>query len=122
MKSKMNSIEKKAVLGISIFIVLFILSILFYRKFYLKNHHNTFAIYMGTEGSAWGRTRIIKFKTQNGIFVKAEVNYENNLNIGDTVWIKYSIEKPEIAEIIDRDYKKYLKKGRGDVPDGNVSD
>lgn len=111
----MNSIEKRAVLGISISIMLFILSTFFYRKYHLRNHHDTFAIYMGTEGSAWGRTRIIKFKTHNGIIVMAEVSYESNLNIGDTVWIKYSKVKPEIAEIIDRDYKKYLKEGR--VPD-----
>jgi hypothetical protein len=86
-------------------------------KIYLKNYQNTFAIYMGSEGSAWGKVRIIKFTTHDNITVRAEVNYVSNLNVGDTIWIKYSKVKPEIAEIIDRDYKKYLKKNRGDIPD-----
>lgn len=105
----MDKIEKKAVFGISLFIVLFILTIVFYRMYALREYKCTYAIYNGTEGSAWGKSKIITFQTNKGNSVKAEISYEGRLIVGDTVWIKYSTYDPEIVEVIDTDYKKYMK-------------
>lgn len=106
----MSKTNKTTLIGISAFMILWILSIFFYRKYYLMKSNYTFAVFVGTEGSAWGRKRIINFKAHDNTTIKAEVNFDHRLKTGDTVWIKYSKQKPEIAEVIDINYKKYYKK------------
>jgi hypothetical protein len=104
----MTKSEKIAVIGISTFMILWVISIISYRSFYLMESNYTYAVYIGSEGSAWGTKRFVNFKTPKNINRKAEISYDEQIKIGDTVWIKYSKEKPEIAEVIDKDYKKYM--------------
>lgn len=105
----MNKIEKKAIIGILVIIVGFLAYTVLYRMYYLNQHKFTYAKYIGTEGSAWGKSQIIEYKTEKKKTIKAPINHIDYLKIGDTVWIKYSVKNTSIVEVIDRDYKKYLK-------------
>jgi hypothetical protein len=90
-------------------LLLGLISYIGYKYFALSNSKDTTAVYIGTKGSAWAKSRIITFKTEDGVTKKAELNTDVKIDVGDTIWIKYSIDYPNLVELIDTDYKKYIK-------------
>lgn len=105
----MNSIEKKGIIGMVILISTFLVGPLLYRSYFLNKHQFTYAIYKGTEGSAWGKSQIVEFEIKNGDKIRAEIYHTDGLKVGDTIWVKYAIQKPTIVEVVDKEYKNHLK-------------
>ncbi len=100
-----------------ILIVLLLIPIIFlvdfckrnYRGRKLKEYEETFAVFDGISRVIGSTRGVYIFKTKSGALVETEISY-NKLNKGDTIWIKYSIDDPTVAELVDKDYSKYMKK------------
>jgi hypothetical protein len=105
----MRSFDNKPAIGIALLIFAIVMTLVIYEKFALNNCYYTYAIYKGTEGSGVAINNVITFNTIDGIKTKAKIYYSGKYEVGDTVWIKYSIRDHSVAEVIDTDYKKYLK-------------
>lgn len=69
----------------------------------------TFGVHAGSVNSVGNNQKLFEFRTSNGKLIQAAIDYYGKARIGDTVWIKYSISKPTIAEVVDEDYIKYMK-------------
>ena len=75
-----------------------------------KNTSETYAVFTEYNIGVGVTQKYFKFKTKQGKECKSSVVYVDNLNIGDTVWIKYSIDDTQIIEVLDKDYKRHLKR------------
>ena len=99
----MNKSDKKLIIGLLLFTMVFISYIVFYRVYALKEYEYTEAVYKGTDGSAWGKTKVVSFKTTEGELILADIDFNTSFKVGDTVKIKYSTFDPTIIELIEED-------------------
>ena len=108
-----NYIKKnKNVFGLLMFFIVLILCNEIYRNHLLKETKNTFAISTGRKGGVGNAEEYFLYfnKLENrNIEINCKTNFKTIIEIGDTVWIKYSIKDPKIIEVIDLDYKKYIR-------------
>lgn len=112
---KMKKTKKQFIVLISVVIGMFgiayILSLFESNKKsrLLKNYSTTWAIYesdvvgVGAAGSHY------KFHNVDNKEVTFVDKTFKGIQIGDTVWIKYSNEDNTVAEVLDIDYRKYYK-------------
>lgn len=102
--------EKKQVIGILISLSIIILSVYLYKSFTLRNGKETFAIFVEKNIGVGITQKYFEYKLPNGEVVKASVVYNEDIEIGDTVWVKYSTSNPQIITVIDKNYKRHLGK------------
>lgn len=100
--------DLRLVLGmLTLFISLFLFE-KFYRSNKLKKSEETYAIFIGYNGGVGNSKPDFRFISSSGKVIEASIDFDGKLDFCDTVWIKYSISDPSIAEVIDTDYKKYM--------------
>jgi hypothetical protein len=92
--------------------VLFIIGIAeLYRTYSLEKTKNTFAVFVGYKGGVGNANKFFSYFNEiENLKIETFTSYHNEeLEISDTVWIKYSIKDPNVIEVVDIDYKKYIK-------------
>jgi hypothetical protein len=77
-----------------------------YKEWAIEDYKETTAVFVN-EGR-YGK--LFKFTSSDGIRIEASTQFNQKLDIGDTVWIKYSTFDEDVIEVIDKNYKKHLKK------------
>jgi hypothetical protein len=100
-----------------IFFIIFLIAVLIihftkknYRKTKLKNNNLTFALYE-RDINTIGMTGIIcVYKNQYNKQVEVRISCNLNLNKGDTILIKYSIEDNSVAQIVNCNWNEELRK------------
>jgi hypothetical protein len=97
----MNKNDKFSLIIFITIIVLFFSYLKGYRYFVLKDFNETFAIYKGVMGSAKGKRKVVSFRTRENVSVSADIPFNLKLDVGDTIWIKYSKYDPTIVEVVD---------------------
>ncbi len=77
-----------------------------YKAWVIEDYIETTAVFvkMGRYGKRF------KFTNSEGNIIEASTKFNQKLDIGDTVWIKYSTFDEDVIEVIDKNYKKHLKK------------
>lgn len=75
----------------------------------LRNTKETFAVFVEYNIGGGVTQKYFSFKTENGEEYKSSVVYTEKLNIGDTVWIEYSLSNPKVIRVIDKDFRANLK-------------
>jgi len=96
----MDRIEKKQVIGLLSVVIIAILSIYFYRHLMLKNTEETFAVFVEKNVGVGITQKKFSFKTIENEIVISSVVYSRKINIGDTVWIEYSISNPNVIRVL----------------------
>lgn len=109
-KNEMDRLERKKIIGLITFLVAFPCLLYGYRYYALKNTEETFGVFIEKNEGTGINQKYFLFKTKNGKTYKSSTIFKERIKIGDTLWIKYSISDPKIIDVIDKDYKKYLKK------------
>ncbi len=83
----------------------FVLCLIFgrhlYRKYNLLKTKKTYAIYVEKNVGVGITQKYFLFSLENGKKQKSSALFSQELDIGDTVWINYSIENPNVIEVID---------------------
>lgn len=104
--------ELKTAIGLILSFGVIILLIVLYQNWAIKDHKETFAIYLGRTGGVGDGTMHFKYTPNEKEEVEASDKFSFNtpLKIGDTVWIKYSTYDHKIIKVIDTDYKRHMKK------------
>ena len=94
---------------VSIFIIIGITEL--YRTFSLEKSKNTFAVFVGYKGGVGNANKFFTYFNEiDKTKIETFTSYHNEeLEIFDTVWIKYSIKDPNVIEVVDIDYRKYMK-------------
>lgn len=77
-----------------------------YRTWAIEDNNETTAVYVDNGRSQ----KLFEFRIKNGDKMVAWANCDYKLEIGDTVWIKYSSFDENVIEVIDKNYKKHLNK------------
>lgn len=103
----MNKIQITQVIGLFGLVILTIVGIHLYRDTMLQNTDETFAVFVEPNVGVGITQKKFKFQTRSGELVEASVVYKESIDVGDTVWIEYSIENPSVIKVLDLNYKKY---------------
>ncbi len=90
------------VVGIASIVGLFYL----YRTWVMEDYIETTAVFVDIDRSQ----KRFEFRLENGDKKVSWANCKHKLEIGDTVWIKYSSFDENVIEVIDKDYKKHMNK------------
>ena len=106
----MNKEDKNQIFGAVFIVAITIAGYFSYRYFHLRKRAETYGVYVRDNNLASSPLKYFKYKTETGVIYEAPNGYNRYLNIGDTVWIKYSITDPMVIEVLDKDYLKYMKK------------
>lgn len=98
--------DLKQIIGLVLGLVSIFGLLYLYRTWAIEDYKETTAVYLDNGRSQ----KRFEFRLENGDKIEAWADCEYKLEIGDTVWIKYSTFDEDVIEVIERDYKKHLNK------------
>lgn len=101
-------IKNGNLIGLVLSVIIIIAGINLYRYFMLKKTEETYAVFIERNIGVGITQKYFKFQTKDKEKVIASIVYRNKIEIGDTVWIEYSISNPKVIKVIDKDYKKHM--------------
>lgn len=104
----MNKVRNRNVIWLLLTIFIVIIGIHLYRFKMLKETNKTFAVFVEYNIGGGNTQKFFTFQTASNEKIKAAVTFTEKLEIGDTVWIEYSLSYPKVIKVIDKDYKKYM--------------
>lgn len=107
----MNLKQNRNIYGLLVSVLVIIGISELYQAYALGNSKNTFAVFVGYKGGVGNANKFFTYYNEiENVKIETFTTYHNGeLKILDTIWIKYSISDPNIIEVIDLDYKKYMK-------------
>jgi hypothetical protein len=108
----MTKEDKNGIYAVVIVTVLGVAMYLSYRYFHLKKTEETYAIFIGDNRPSTASVDYFKYKNSDGKVYEVGCAYASHLEIGDTVWIKYSTTDPTLIEVLDKDFEKYMPRNQ----------
>jgi hypothetical protein len=109
----LDKTERFKIVGLLLLITLSITIVLFYKNYLLNKGETkeTYAIYIGHQGGVGHSNEYFRYTNEKGEIVEGAVAFNHkDLDLNDTVWIRYSLFDNNVIEVIDMNYKRHMVK------------